>query len=101
MVTAKAKVVDLETVETHQNQTSELDKAWYPEAKGMGICEYPKRLLAHSQKSDFAKEHHQWPAKGIWLYLFHRLLQPNTLCKLRNRRVPDGTHGGVRGREIK
>jgi hypothetical protein len=25
----------------------------------------------------------------------------NTLCKLRNRRIPNGTYGGVRGRKIK
>jgi hypothetical protein len=39
----------------------------------------------------------QRSAKTSWVYLLYGLFSESQWRKLRNRRVPNGTHGGVRG----
>jgi hypothetical protein len=49
----------METMETYQDETAKPDKTWHSTTKGMGICKYKERVLAHSQEPNPASKYIQ------------------------------------------
>jgi hypothetical protein len=86
-----------ETEEMHKDKISKLTKARYPQTKGVGTCEHPKRLPAYSQQSHSKLQHNRRTSDTVGICQFYRLLPQSITINLKNRRVPNGMHGGVRG----
>src|SRR5215207_3532010 len=97
MVSQKAPDGDLETMETHQHQTEKPYQARYNQTQSMGICEHQKRLLAYRQELDPVDNCHQHAVERIGVCVLDRMLPECSKTRLRNRRIPNGTYGGVRG----
>ena len=63
----------------------------------MGTCQLAPRILASGRKLGITGIGVQRKTVGSWLPLFDGLLSGCAETKLRNRRIPNGTYGGVRG----
>ena len=67
----------------------------------MGICQHPQGLLAYIKQFYPVHHNNQRSIESSRLHFLQRLLQIADNRLLENRRVPNGTHGGVRGRKTK
>ena len=91
--------VHLETMETTPNESPKPDKARYAAVDGT-----PERLLAERLLGGCRKRHsptydNERETRSSRIFLYLGLLRVPALIRL-NRRVPNGTHGGVRGRRL-
>jgi len=90
----------LETVETSQNQKERTDSPRNRKAKSLRVVKHKERLLENLQKLCPAPYANRQGARKARLRQHSLAIQANTL-KLLNRRIPNGTYGGVRGVELK
>ena len=91
--------VYLETMEEAQNQSRELDKAGSAERKGMDSCKNSKGILAMCCDADCTGRSLKRNTRPCWILQYPDTVRASALMRL-NRRVPNGTHGGVRGQLI-
>ena len=101
MVAAKITDVYLETVETDKDEVRQPAQTGATQTKSVGICQHPQGLLAYIKQFYPVNHNNQRPIESGRLHLLQRLLQIADNRLLENRRVPNGTHGGVRGRKTK
>ena len=90
----------LEMLETCPNPIQEPYEMWHQQMVGMAMGKYPQRILAHSRQSDSAQSHNEWGTCKTGLSFTNRHLY-QIASQLENRRMPNGTYGGVRGRKTK
>ena len=73
---------------------------WYRQLEGLAMGKYPWRVLEHGRKSDIKSSHKYGASETSRLPLPCGLVH-QIASALRNRRMPNGTYGGVRGRKTK
>ena len=92
--------VYLEGVEVPEDTGEEPNQVWHQAVLGVYVGQCEQRILGSRRKRyNAASGTHMQPSQS-------RLSLPNgLLCSIaqnvRNRRMPNGTYGGVRGRETK
>ena len=97
MVAAQIPHVHLEAMEEAPNEGSQLKEAGNSSGQGIPVGQLPIGLLANRRKSSFRMFHNQRKTRSSRIFQYPQLLRVLALMRL-NRRVPVGTHGGVRGR---
>lgn len=97
MAAAQVPNVHLEAVEEAPNEGSQFKEAGNPGGQGIPVGEFPIGLLANCRKPSFRMFHYKRKTRDSRIFWYPQLLRVLALMRL-NRRVPVGTHGGVRGR---
>ena len=97
MAAAQNPHVHLEAMEEALNEGSQLKEAWNPGGQGVPVGQFPIGLLANCRKPSFRMFHYKRKTRDSRIFWYPQLLRVLALMRL-NRRVPVGTHGGVRGR---
>ena len=97
VVTKKNTDVYLEAMEEAPNEGSQLKEAGNSSGQGIPVGEFPIGLLANCRKPSFSMFHYKRKTRDSRIFWYPQLLRVLALMRL-NRRVPVGTHGGVRGR---
>ena len=97
MVAAQVSHVHLEAMEEAPNEGSQLKEAGNPGGQGVPVGQFPIGLLANCRKPSFSMFHYKRKTRDSRIFWYPQLLRVLALMRL-NRRVPVGTHGGVRGR---
>ena len=100
MAAAQNPHVSLETVEEAENQGAELKETGHPSVAGLPMGEYSPGLLESSWKRSPQPLYYKRKARTSRVLRLPGTVRANSkpaLIRL-NRRVPNGTHGGVRGR---
>ena len=100
MATAQNPHVHLETVEEAENQGAEPEETGHPSVAGLPVGEYSPRLLEGSREWNSLPLYYKRKARTGRVLQFSGTVRANSKTALMrlNRRVPNGTHGGVRGR---
>ena len=89
--------VHLEAVEETPNQGGKPPKAGNTSRQGLPMGQHPTGLLENSRKPYTCVFHYKRKTRNSGIFRYPELLRVLALMRL-NRRVPVGTHGGVRGR---
>ena len=97
MAAAQNPHVHLEAMEEALNEGSQLKEAGNPGGQSVPVGQFPIGLLANRGKSSFRMFHYKRKTRDSRIFWYPQLLRVLALMRL-NRRVPIGTHGGVRGR---
>ena len=97
MAAAQVSHVYLEAMEEAPNEGSQLKEAGNSSGQGIPVGEFPIGLLANCRKPSFSMFHYKRKTRDSRIFWYPQLLRVLALMRL-NRRVPIGTHGGVRGR---
>ena len=90
----------LEELEEGRHKVQEPHEVWYRQVEGLAMGKYPWRVLEHGRKSDIKSSHKYGASETSRLPLPCGLVH-QIASALRNRRMPNGTYGGVRGRKTK
>ena len=97
MAEKEVPLLHLEAVEAAPNKSEEPDEAGNAPVAGLQERELTEGILGGSRKRYSHAHHHKQKTRSSRIFQYRELLRVSALMRL-NRRVPNGTHGGVRGR---
>ena len=88
----------LKTMEETQDESKEPHAIGDTRVVGVGCKQLPESLLAHGEERSCTKGNLERKTRTGRILQYPRPVRVCALMRL-NRRVPNGTHGGVRGRD--
>ena len=97
MAEEKISLLYLETVEASQNKSEEPCEVGNAEMAGIQERKLSEGILGNCRKRYAHKDHYKRKTRTGRILQHPRPIRVLALMRL-NRRVPNGTHGGVRGR---
>ena len=99
MATPPLPHVYMESLEEMPHEGKEPNQVWYIGMASLRVGEQQQEVLASCQESDITSGHRQRGTTEARLAMSDGLSSFNSpRAIIRNRRMPNGTYGGVRGR---